>query len=67
MIGHQQEAWLFDGLAKSHARWNVIGQDVLMAYFARIDADKIIGSYTDDWNGYPASRARSRRPGARLR
>jgi alkaline phosphatase D len=58
MIGQQQEGWLFDGLAKSQARWNVIGQDVLMAHFDRLDADKIIGSYTDDWNGYPASRAR---------
>jgi alkaline phosphatase D len=58
MIGQQQETWLLDGLAKSQARWNVIGQGVLMAHFARIDADKVIGSYTDDWNGYPASRAR---------
>ena len=58
MIGQRQEAWLFDGLAKSQARWNVIGQDVLMAHFARTDADKITGSWTDDWNGYPASRAR---------
>ena len=58
MLGQQQEAWLFDGLAKSQARWNVIGQDVLMAHFARTDADKITGSWTDDWNGYPATRAR---------
>jgi alkaline phosphatase D len=58
MIGLQQESWLFDGLGRSQARWNVIGQDVLMAHFGRTDADGITGSWTDDWNGYPASRAR---------
>jgi alkaline phosphatase D len=58
MIGLEQERWLFDGLAHSQARWNVIGQDVLMAYFQRTDADGITGSWTDDWNGFPASRAR---------
>jgi alkaline phosphatase D len=58
MIGLQQEAWLFDGLARSPALWNVIGQDVLMAHFHRKGADGIEGSWTDDWNGFPASRTR---------
>lgn len=57
MIGFQQEAWLFDGLAHSPARWNVIGQDVLMAQFQRKGADGV-GFWSDDWNGFPASRAR---------
>jgi alkaline phosphatase D len=58
MIGVQQEQWLFDGLARSQARWNIIGQDVLMAFFQRTNADGITGAWTDDWNGFPASRAR---------
>jgi len=57
MIGFQQEAWLFDGLAHSPARWNVIGQDVLMAQFQRKGADGV-GFWSDDWNGFPASRTR---------
>ena len=31
MIGMAQEKWLFEGLATSKARWNVIANDVLMA------------------------------------
>jgi len=31
MIGSKQEDWLFDGLSRSSARWNVIAQDVLMS------------------------------------
>jgi alkaline phosphatase D len=58
MIGLAQEQWLFDGLARSPARWNVIGQDVLMAQLRRTDRDGTKGFSTDDWNGYPASRAR---------
>ena len=31
ILGAAQEAWLFDGLARSSARWNILAQDVLMA------------------------------------
>ncbi len=58
MIGLAQERWLFDGLARSAARWNVIGQDVLMAQLKRRTPAGDFGFWTDDWNGYPASRAR---------
>jgi alkaline phosphatase D len=58
MIGDQQEAWLFDRLAHSPARWNVIGQDVLMAQLRQKTPDGDFGYWTDDWNGYPASRTR---------
>jgi alkaline phosphatase D len=58
MIGDQQEAWLFDGLAHSPARWNVIGQDVLMAQLRQKTPDGDFGYWTDDWDGYPASRTR---------
>ena len=58
MIGAEQEAWLFDGLARSPARWNVIGQDVLMAQLRQKTLDGDFGYWTDSWDGYPASRTR---------
>jgi len=59
MLGLEQERWLFDGLARSHARWNVIAQDVLMAELRETLPDNSgYGFWTDDWNGYPACRAR---------
>ena len=58
MLGTGQERWLFDGLARSKARWNIIAQDVLMAEMRERQPDGSIGYWTDDWNGYPASRER---------
>jgi len=58
MLGRAQEAWLFDGLARSPARWNILAQDVLMAQLRERQPDGSIGFRTDDWNGYPASRQR---------
>jgi alkaline phosphatase D len=49
-------AWLFDGLAHSAARWNVIGQGLLMAELRQKTPDDDFGYRTDDWDGYPASR-----------
>ena len=57
MLGFGQEAWLYAGLAHSKARWNLIAQDVLMAQLRR-KQDGIDAFWTDDWNGYPANRAR---------
>jgi len=57
MLGFGQEAWLYAGLAHSKARWNLIAQDVLMAQLCRRQ-DGIDAFWTDDWNGYPANRAR---------
>jgi len=57
MLGFGQEAWLYAGLAHSKARWNLIAQDVLMAQLRR-RRDGIDAFWTDDWNGYPANRAR---------
>ncbi len=57
MIGFNQEAWLYAALAHSKAQWNVIAQDVLMAQL-REKQDGIDAFWTDDWDGYPANRAR---------
>jgi alkaline phosphatase D len=58
MIGKLQEKWLFDGLATSKARWNVIANDVTMARLRQKNAVGEYGWYTDGWDGYPASRQR---------
>jgi alkaline phosphatase D len=58
MLGMAQEQWLFDGLSRSHAQWNIIAQDVLMAELRERQPDGSIGFWTDDWNGYPECRAR---------
>jgi alkaline phosphatase D len=57
MMGFAQEAWLYSGLARSKARWNLIAQDVLMAQY-RVKRSDAFAFSTDDWDGYPANRAR---------
>jgi len=58
MIGFAQENWLGLGLANSKAKWNVIAQDVLMAQLRQKMLDGNFGFWTDDWDGFPASRRR---------
>jgi alkaline phosphatase D len=58
MIGLEQEAWLFDGLAKSTCRWNILAQDVLMARLRETSLNQEPGYWSDDWDGYPVSRGR---------
>ncbi len=57
MLGFAQEAWLYSGLSRSKAHWNVIAQDVLMAQVG-IKLDDVYSYSTDDWDGYPANRSR---------
>jgi len=57
MMGFDQEAWLYAGLARSRAQWNLIAQDVLMAQLDE-KQDGLDSYWTDDWDGYPANRAR---------
>jgi alkaline phosphatase D len=58
MIGMTQEAWLFDGLARSKAHWNVIANDVLMARLHQKNPAGEDAYGTDGWDGYPPSRTR---------
>ena len=57
MMGFDQEAWLYSALAHSKVQWNLIAQDVLMAQL-REKQDGVDNFWTDDWDGYPANRAR---------
>jgi alkaline phosphatase D len=57
ILGDEQEAWLKRELDRSHARWNVIANQVLMA---RIDSEPGPGETfsMDQWSGYEVCRDR---------
>ena len=57
ITGASQERWLMDGLRRSRARWDVLGQQV---FFAQRDstAGPQQGFSMDGWDGYRASRDR---------
>ncbi|PSL01544.1 alkaline phosphatase D [Haloactinopolyspora alba] len=50
MLGRQQERWLYEGMSGSPATWNVAANGVTVS---AITEDR-----TDQWDGYPAARAR---------
>ncbi|MEO8147299.1 MAG: alkaline phosphatase D family protein [Bacteroidia bacterium] len=54
MMGIQQRQWLFNDFNASTARWNLIGQQVMMAPLVIFGAPLNI----DQWDGYPAERER---------
>jgi alkaline phosphatase D len=55
ILGSKQREWLFNGLSKSPARWNVLAQQVMMA---RVDrkAGAEVGYSMDQWPGYEIDR-----------
>jgi len=57
MLGRSQERWLYDGLAASEARWDVLANNVMMS---RLDHDGEAGDilWHDAWDGFPAARTR---------
>ncbi len=57
MTGSEQERWLFEGLDRSGARWNVIAQQTIMAQFD-YDTGAAEVFNLDQWDGYVASRNR---------
>jgi alkaline phosphatase D len=57
MLGGAQEQWLGRALAASTARWNLLGQQTVLAHFDQSgDGPRAYGA--DGWNGYPAARER---------
>ena len=58
MLGTSQEAWLFDGLASSPSRWNVLANQVMIARLegAAPDGEPMVSM--DRWDGYPAAQGR---------
>lgn len=58
LTGSQQEQWLFQGLDKSQARWNVIAQQVMMAQYDFDPRPEVQLFNMDQWDGYVAARNR---------
>ncbi len=56
IMGSAQREWLFDGLAESTARWNVLAQQVLVSRFRSYDGDGRETWTMDKWDGYPFDR-----------
>ena len=57
MLGDVQEAWLRRTLGASTARWNLLGQQTLLAHLDQ-SGDGPRAYWADGWNGYPAARER---------
>lgn len=54
MLGAEQEAWLGDSLRRSHARWDVLANQVIMTSMPLAGALYNL----DQWDGYAAARTR---------
>lgn len=57
-LGMAQEAWLYGEFKKPSAKWNVLAQEQLMADLKEKLEDGRIAHWSEDWNGFPAARAR---------
>lgn len=56
VLGSRQERWLDKGLAKSETRWNVIANQIVMQQWRFAPGNAVWN--LDQWDGYPAARAR---------
>ncbi len=57
VLGQAQQAWLFDGLNRSQAKWNALAQQIMVMDLDRNPSDAY-GVNTDSWAGYRVPRAR---------
>ncbi len=57
MTGPEQERWLLNGLDRSRARWNVIGQQPMLAEYDFLAGPGELFNL-DQWDGYVAARNR---------
>jgi alkaline phosphatase D len=58
MLGDEQRAWLFDELATTTARWNVLAQQTALAPWDRDPGPGRSFGAGDNWDGYEAERQR---------
>lgn len=58
LTGKTQERWLFQGLQRSTARWNVIAQQVMFSQFDFDARPEVQAFNVDQWDGYVAARDR---------
>ncbi|MGI5216951.1 alkaline phosphatase D family protein [Nocardia sp. CA-290969] len=55
ILGAEQREWLIDGLTRSPARWQILGNQVAMAQ-SDYDPGPAVAVGTDAWDGYVADR-----------
>jgi alkaline phosphatase D len=62
MLGATEEAWLFDKLRTSTAKWKMLGQGVMFAQLKAVGAPNAAGGgvflNSDQWDGYQPARNR---------
>lgn len=62
MLGTEQEAWLFDGLRSATGRWQLLGNQVMMAPLKLAGLPDAVGGGVfgnpDQWDGYAPARER---------
>ncbi|MET9146686.1 alkaline phosphatase D family protein [Streptomyces sp. NPDC004042] len=58
MLGAEQEAWLLRGAARSHATWNVLANQTLIAQVDQDPDPAVLSSGLDMWDGYVDARTR---------
>jgi alkaline phosphatase D len=64
LLGAQQEAWLEQGMQRSTAAFDIVGQQSIMAQMRMTaprapDPQAADGFWNDSWDGYPAARRRA--------
>ena len=57
IMGGRQERWLVDGLTRSRATWNLLGQQVFFGVRDMVPGRQV-GYKMDAWDGYKADRQR---------
>ena len=57
MLGPTQERWLAQQLTTSRARWQVLGNNTMLASIDSVPGPDV-GGAMDSWSGYPAAKAR---------
>jgi alkaline phosphatase D len=57
MLGREQERWLSRGFEHSFARWNIVGQQLLIAQLEHLTIQPN-WFWNDAWDGYPLARQR---------
>jgi alkaline phosphatase D len=58
ILGDTQERWLYDGFKNAHARWSVLGQQVIVMRHDRNPDPKVFAPSMDKWDGAVAARDR---------
>jgi alkaline phosphatase D len=58
MLGDTQERWLYDGFKTAHARWTILGQQVIVMRNDRDPDPNVFAPSMDKWDGAVAARDR---------